>query len=301
VADLTETLATGAAPDTHVDVLPDGDAAKSLQVVGRVYEWLNSLGFTREDLIVAIGGGALTDVAGFIAATYLRGVEAVYLPTTLLGAVDAAIGGKTGINVGGKNLAGVFRHPQRVVIDLDILDALPKRLLREGAAEALKAGLIADPAIVSAYEQDGLEAPLDDVVPAAIAVKVRTVNTDFRESGLRAVLNYGHTIGHAVEVAAGITHGDAVAIGMVAAGKIAEDVLGFPEAARQLAAIRRLGLPVAAPPLDPGAVIGLLERDKKRDAGGLRMVLLERIGRPVLRHVTPDQVAIGLRAVGIHP
>lgn len=283
----------------QVRVLPDAEEAKTLATAEAVYEWLNSLGFTRAGLIIAVGGGALTDLAGFVAATYLRGVEVVYLPTTLLGAVDASIGGKTGVNVGGKNLAGVFRHPARVIVDLDVLDRLPPNLLREGAAEAVKAGFIADGAIVDEYETSGVDASLDVVVPAAIAVKVHAVTADFREQGLRAILNYGHTIGHAIEVAAGISHGDAVAIGMVAAGEISRQMLGFQQAARQKEIIRRIGLPVAAPPVDTDLVATLMNRDKKRDAEGIRMVLLEDFGTPVVRHVSSDILAAGLAAIGV--
>lgn len=283
----------------HVLTLPDGDSAKDMSVVADVYEQLNQLGFTRGDLIVGVGGGALTDSAGFVAATYLRGVAVSYLATTLLGAVDAAIGGKTGVNVGGKNLAGVFRHPARVIVDIDILEDLPARLLREGAAETVKAGFIADASIVSAYEDHGLRAPLDVVVPAAIAVKVQTVDADFREHGMRAILNYGHTVGHAVEVAAGISHGDAVAIGMVAAGKISEALVGFTEADRQREIIRRIGLPVVAPAVDGSDIDRLMSRDKKRDADGLRMVLLEDFGKPVVRHVDPEAVEVGLAEIGV--
>ncbi len=293
----TEAAAAGIT-NTEVRVLPDGEAAKNLSTVEEVYEWLNSLAFTRADLVVGVGGGALTDLAGFVAATYLRGVEVVYLPTTLLGAVDAAIGGKTGVNVGGKNLAGVFRHPARVVVDLDVLDRLPPGLRREGAAEAVKAGFIADPAIVNEYESHGADASLDIVVPAAIAVKVHTVTADFREQGLRAILNYGHTIGHAVEVAGAISHGDAVAIGMVAAGKISELLLGFKQAERQTEVIRGIGLPVRAPAVDPEQVAMLMDRDKKRDAAGIRMVLLEDFGKPVVRHVSSELIEAGLAAIG---
>ena len=285
--------------DTQILTLPDGDAAKNLSVVDRTYRDLNSLGFTRGDLIVAIGGGALTDTAGFIAATYLRGVAVTYLSTTVLGAVDAAIGGKTGVNVGGKNLAGVFRHPLRVVVDLDILDDLPVHLVREGAAEAVKAGFIADSQIVAAYEERGLDAALDDIVPAAIGVKVRTVVADFEESGVRAILNYGHTVGHAIEIAAGISHGEAVAIGMVAAGRASADMLGFPHAVRQKRIIANIGLPVTAPAVDAAEVLHLMHRDKKRDEAGLRMVLLEDFGRPVLTHVSQEVVAGSLSEIGV--
>jgi len=282
-----------------VRILPDRDDAKNLVTVEAVFEWLNKLGFTRSDMAIAIGGGALTDLVGFAAATYMRGIEVTYLPTTLLAAVDASIGGKTGVNVGGKNLAGVFRHPARVVVDLDVLEQLPVELLREGAAEAVKAGFIADPTILDEYEARGVRAALDRIVPAAIAVKVRTVTEDFRESGKRAILNYGHTIGHAVETATGISHGEAVAIGMVAAGRVSAMVTGFEHEARQRGIIEKIGLPVQAPPVDEDEVRMLMDRDKKRDHAGVRMVLLEDFGQPIVTHVDEGLLTAGLQAVGI--
>jgi 3-dehydroquinate synthetase len=290
-----------AASEARVSVreLPDREAAKSLAVVGDVYEWLNTLGLTRGDLIVGVGGGAVSDVTGFVAATYLRGVAVRYVATTLLAAVDAAIGGKTGINVAGKNLAGVFRHPDAVLVDLSILERLPEAIKREGSAEALKAGLIGDPGLVAVYERDGLDAALGVVVPAAIKVKVDVVNDDFREGGQRAVLNYGHTIGHALEVEGELPHGHAIAIGMVAAGAVAEAKLGFGGGERQLEVIESLGLPVRAPDLDRTAVHHWIGLDKKRDRSGIRMVLLEEVGRPIVATVTEEELGQGLDAIGL--
>jgi len=297
-ADLAAAVrAAGGAAETRV--LPDGEEAKTLAVAAGAYEWLAALGLTRDDTVLAVGGGALTDLAGFVAATFLRGIEAVYVPTTLLGAVDASVGGKTAVNLGAKNLVGAFHHPARVVIDADVLDALPVALRREGAAEALKAGLVGDPALVSLYERDGLEADLAEVVRRAVAVKAGIVERDFREQGERAYLNYGHTIGHAVEAAAGLGHGSAVAVGMVAAGRAAARVAGFEEEGRQREVIARLGLPLAVPGADPAELQRLLGLDKKRDAAGLRMVLLERVGRPRLEHVTAATVRAALAAIGI--
>jgi 3-dehydroquinate synthetase len=283
----------------EVRVLPDGEEAKTLAVAAGVYEWLADIGLTRDDTVLGVGGGALTDLAGFVAATFLRGVEAVYVPTTLLGAVDAALGGKTAVNLGAKNLVGAFRHPARVVIDADVLDRLPAGLRREGAAEALKAGLVGDPDLVALYERDGLQADLFEVVRRAVAVKAAVVSRDFHDRGERAHLNYGHTVGHAVEVAAGLGHGSAVAVGMVAAGRAATLVAGFGEEARQREVIVGLGLPVSAAFADPAEVRRLLELDKKRDSAGLRMVLLERVGRPRLEHVGAATVEAALAAVGI--
>jgi 3-dehydroquinate synthase len=281
-----------------VRVLPDGEAAKTLDVVADLYAWLLELGLSRADAVVAVGGGALTDAAGFAAATYLRGIDAAYVPTTLLGAVDAAIGGKTGVNLGGKNLVGAFRHPVRVTIDVDVLDRLPEDLKRQGAAEALKAGLIGDPELLAVLESDGLRADLEVVVDRAVAVKAKVVEQDFRESGERAHLNYGHTIGHAVEVLAGVPHGHAVAVGMVAAGVASRLEAGFTEEERQRAAVAGLGLPVAAPGIDRSRAAALLALDKKRDGAGTRMVLLEAIGRPRVQHVAAATVEAALEAIG---
>jgi 3-dehydroquinate synthase len=280
-------------------VLPDREDAKTLAIAGTAYEWLATMGINRHDTVVAVGGGSVTDLAGFVAATYLRGIEAVHVPTTLLGAVDAAIGGKTGVNLGGKNLVGAFHHPTRVVIDLDLLDRLPAELKREGMAEALKAGLIADPALFDHLAEAGLDADLEFVVPRAVKVKANVVGEDFRESGIREILNYGHTIGHAVEIAAGLSHGHAIAIGMVAAGRIAKETLGFEESDKQDGAIARLGLPVHAAGLARGGVLSILAQDKKRDRGGMRMVLLRSIGDPVVLPVDGRSIDQGLEAIGV--
>jgi 3-dehydroquinate synthase len=285
--------------ECELRVLPDGEAAKRLDVVEPAYEWLAGQGPTRDDTVLGVGGGALSDVAGFVAATYLRGVEAVFVPTTLLAAVDASIGGKTALNLGAKNLIGAFHHPARVVVDAAVLDALPAALRRGGAAEALKAGLVGDPALVALFERDGAAADLAEVVWRAVAVKAAIVGRDPQERGERAHLNYGHTIGHAVEVAGGLSHGEAVAVGMVAAGRAGALLAGFAEEARQAEVIRGLGLPVAAPGLDRDRVLALVGHDKKRTGDGLRLVLLEAVGRPRLAVVGTATVEAALAAVGI--
>lgn len=284
----------------EVRELPDGESAKTLQVAADAYEWLNQLGLNRYDTLVAVGGGAATDLGGFVGATYLRGIETIYCPTTLLGAVDASIGGKTGVNVAGKNLVGVFADPAQVIIDLDLLGSLSEDLLKDGFAEALKAGLIADVELVELIEAHGTQAPLEDVVRRAVAVKQSTVTQDFHEKGIRMILNYGHTIGHALEIACKVTHGEAVSIGMIAAGAISENEVGFPSLRRQRAAITRLGLPVIAPDgTSRNEVERLIAMDKKRDKSGLRMVLLKEVGSPVVLHVSDESIAAGLTAIGV--
>jgi 3-dehydroquinate synthetase len=288
---------SGSRPE--VLTLPDGEDAKTLGVVEESARWLSGLGIRRDGLVVAVGGGALTDVAGFVAGVYLRGVAAHYVSTTLLGAVDASIGGKTGVNVDGKNVLGVFRQPRRVVIDLDVLDALPVPEKRNGFAEALKAGLVGDPALVSVIEAGGLRSDLEEVVRRAVHVKQGIVERDFEETGERAHLNYGHTIGHAVESATGMAHGEAVAVGMVAAGRVSALLAGFDDERRQGEIIASLGLPTAVEHVDADLVNEFLARDKKHDERGLRMVVLERIGAPRVVHVDGATVREALASVGI--
>jgi 3-dehydroquinate synthetase len=281
-------------------VVPDGEAAKTLQSVEDVVGWLLERGMRRDGLVLGVGGGSVTDLTGFVAAVYLRGVAAIYVPTTLVGAVDAAVGGKTGVNVGGKNLVGVFRDPRRVVVDAGILDALPDDLKRQGFAEALKAGLVGDPALVDLIEAHGAAADLETVIGRALAVKQDIVRRDPLEEGERAHLNYGHTVGHAVETVTGWPHGLAVAVGMVAAGCASALELGFVGEDRQRDIVADLGLPTAAAAADPARVRAQVVRDKKRDAGGARMVLLRAIGAPEVVHVGAATVDAALASVGIH-
>ena len=279
--------------------LPDGEDAKQLSVVEDIYRFLNTSGFTRNDLIVGVGGGALTDVTGFVGATYLRGVPCMYVATTLIGAVDAAIGGKTAVNVDGKNLAGVFCHPEAVMIDVDTIDRLPENLKRDGAAEALKTGFIEDMRIVELYESDGLDSDLAEVIDRSVAVKVAVVSGDFTEQDRRAILNYGHTVGHAIESTTGRSHAESVAIGTVAAGAASEAEFSFTGAQRQKDVLASIGLPVEAVEDDPVAIRMQMNSDKKRDDDGLRMVLLRDFGIPELVHVTDATVRAAFAGIGL--
>lgn len=285
--------------DAPVQVLPDREEAKSLSAIEKAYRWLASLEVGRHDTLVAVGGGALTDAAGFVAATWMRGIEVVHFPTTLLGAVDAAIGGKTAVNVGGKNLVGLFWHPRRVVVDLDVLRSLPANLKREGAAEVIKAGLLADRAIVDAYLSTGLDTDPETVVGRAIAIKADIVTDDFTEQGRRAFLNLGHTVGHAIEFVTGLSHGEAVAIGLVAAAAVSEERLGFDDAPLILEVLESAGLPTRSPAAEPSEILQLIALDKKRDAEGVRMVLLEAVERPRLVGVGEDDLRHALTAIGL--
>lgn len=278
--------------------LPDREHAKTLGVAASVYEALARFGLARHDTVVGVGGGTVTDLAGYVAGTWLRGVEVVHFATTLLGAVDASIGGKTGVNVAGKNLVGVFWHPTRVVIDVDQLGRLPGYLIREGMAEAYKAGLVGDAGLSALIGSEGMGAPLEDVVERAVRVKAAIVDADSTEQGVRATLNFGHTIGHAVEYASALSHGESVGLGMIAAAAISERRVGFTGTGMIEDTVDSLGLPTRVEGLEVARVLDLLAMDKKRDAAGLRMVLLEDIEKPVMTHVDRSDIAVGLSAIG---
>jgi 3-dehydroquinate synthetase len=287
----------------HLEV-PAGEEAKRLEVVAGLYQGLAAVPTRRADPVLAVGGGATTDVAGFAAATWLRGVPLVNLPTTVLAMVDAAVGGKTGVDLAeGKNLVGAFHQPVAVVADLDTLAGLPAAEVRSGLAEVAKAGLAGDPALAEALAAAagpavaGDPAALAPLVEGAVRVKAAVVGADEHEhehedggdgaAGTpvgRLLLNYGHTLGHALERLAGyrgLRHGEAVALGMVFAARVAEAVgLAGPGLAdghvRLLAA---LGLPVGGVDLDPDRVLAAMATDKKQRQG-LRLVLLRAPGRP---------------------
>jgi 3-dehydroquinate synthase len=286
----------------HLLEVPAGEDAKRLEVVAGLYERLARVPTHRADPVVAVGGGATTDVAGFAAATWLRGVPLVNLPTTLLGMVDAAVGGKTGIDLpAGKNTVGAFHQPLAVVADLDALAGLPPVEVRSGLAEVAKAGLVGDPGLVAALAAAAGPAAAGDpealapLVEAAVRVKAAVVGADEREAAAgpatpgaasRLVLNYGHTLGHALERLAGyrgLRHGEAVALGMVFAARVAEAVgLAAPGlAGGHVELLRAVGLPVGGVRLDPDAVLAAMATDKKHHRGP-RLVLLREVGAPAI-------------------
>jgi 3-dehydroquinate synthase len=276
--------------------VPDGEAAKTAAVAARCWESLGAAGFTRSDAVVAVGGGAVTDLGGFVAATWLRGVRVVHVPTTLLGMVDAAVGGKTGIDTGaGKNLVGAFHEPAGVLCDLTFLSTLPIVELRSGLAEVVKCGFVADPAILRVAENhDPAQLPgssaLRDLVERAIRVKADVVAGDLRESGGsaahpgREVLNYGHTMGHAVEQSSGysVRHGEAVAIGCVYAAELARaaGILADPVADRHREVLEHLGLPTGWTGASYDDLRERMAVDKKSRGSQLRFVVLSDLARP---------------------
>lgn len=283
----------------HVVTLPDGEAHKDWTTLNLIFDALLSHGCDRKTVLYALGGGVVGDMTGFAAASYMRGVPFVQVPTTLLAQVDSSVGGKTAINHPlGKNMIGAFYQPRLVVCDLDTLKTLPPRELSAGLAEVIKYGPIADLAFL-----DWVEASMAALMarePAALAhavqrscqIKAAVVGEDERESGLRAILNFGHTFGHAIEAGMGYgawLHGEAVGCGMVMAARLSQRLGGVDEAfvQRLTALIARAGLPVRAPVLDPadnaGRYLELMRVDKKAEGGEIRFVVLDPPGRAVLR------------------
>ncbi|MCV7193597.1 3-dehydroquinate synthase [Mycolicibacterium brumae] len=277
--------------DAHRVELPDAEAGKDLQVAGFCWEVLGRIALSRQDVVYSLGGGAATDLTGFVAATWMRGVPVVHVPTTLLAMVDAAVGGKTGINTeAGKNLVGAFYEPRAVIVDLATLETVPRNEIIAGMAEVIKTGFIADPVILELIEADP-EAALDptgDVLPElvrrSIEVKARVVSADLKESSLREILNYGHTLGHAVERRERYRwrHGAAVSIGLIYAAELGRLAgrLDDETADRHRRVLESVGLPTRYDADAFSDLLGHMGKDKKNRAGMLRFVVLDGLGRP---------------------
>lgn len=271
--------------------IPAGEEHKNTATLQRVYDRMLAERIERTDFAVCLGGGVVTDLGGFAAATILRGIGFVHVPTTMLGVVDAAIGGKVAIDHPlGKNMVGAFAQPRAVVIDPAVLETLPEREVRAGWAELIKHGLILDESLVGELErragQPGSLAA-EDLIARSVAIKAAVVSEDEREGGHRTLLNYGHTIGHAIEAVTGYSsylHGEAVAVGMHAAGLIAVElgVLDKRSLDRQQALLRAYGLPERAPGVDPEAVLQATRGDKKVRAGSVRWVFLGQVGQAII-------------------
>jgi 3-dehydroquinate synthase len=281
-----------------VATVPDGEDSKSLAVLGSVYDRFLSARIERSTPLVALGGGVVGDLGGFAAATLLRGIPFVQVPTTLLAMVDASVGGKTGINTAaGKNLVGAFHQPIAVLADVATLLTLPPRELRSGLAECIKHEIIRDADGFAALERDvGRALALDvgylaDLVSHNVAIKARVVMADPFEKGERAHLNFGHTFGHAIEIVShyAYAHGECVALGMVAASYVATQLklLDEPSRRRIVELIRRADLPTGRLSLDTDAVVEAMSLDKKVRAGRIRFILPDRIGHVVIRDDVP--------------
>jgi 3-dehydroquinate synthase len=281
--------------------VPDAEQAKSADVLAGVWSVLGRSGFTRTDAIVGVGGGATTDLAGFAAATWLRGVRVVHVPTTLLGMVDAAVGGKCGINTAeGKNLVGAFHPPAGVLCDLAALETLPRDDYVAGLAEVVKCGFIADPAVLDLIESDieGVASPSGphtlELIRRAVRVKADVVSADLRESGPREILNYGHTLGHAIERAEQYRwrHGAAISVGMVFAAELGRlsGLLDEPTARRHRDLLGALGLPVGYEARSWPVLLDAMRVDKKSRADRLRFIVLQGLAKPTVLEAPDPQL-----------
>lgn len=292
--------------------IPSGEASKDLGMAARLYDWLIGGGVERRDVVLALGGGVVGDLAGFVAATVLRGVALVHLPTTLQAMVDSAIGGKTGVNHAlGKNLIGAFYQPRLVLCDIDTLATLPTRELRSGWAEVIKHAVIRDAGLFKQVEDERrttndqsngehssfvLRPSSAQLIRRAAAVKVAIVNADERETGERMLLNYGHTLGHAIEAAVGygtLLHGEAVAIGMHLEAQIAWrlDMVDAALVERQRALLHAYGLPTNVPAdVNIDDLLARTRRDKKVSAGAVRWALPTGLGAATVRADVPEAV-----------
>ena len=287
--------------ETVLAGVPDSEDAKRIEVAAFCWGILGKSEFSRTDMVIGFGGGAITDLAGFVAATWLRGVGIVQIPTTLLSMVDAAIGGKTGVNTAeGKNLVGVFHSPKAVLVDLETLHTLARNELIAGFAEVVKCGFISDTKILDLIEED-LTGATDqttdlflELVTRSIQVKANVVALDFREQGLRETLNYGHTLGHAIELAERYKwrHGAAVSIGMVFAAELAHINGRLSSAAveRHRSILSSLGLPITYPSDKWLQLLANMRIDKKARAGNLRFIVLDEIGKPTVMHSPTDEI-----------
>jgi 3-dehydroquinate synthase len=277
--------------DAHRVEIPDAEEGKNLAVAGFCWDVLGKIGMDRGGVVVSAGGGAVTDLAGFVAGTWMRGVRVVHVPTTLLGMVDAAVGGKTGINTdAGKNLVGLFHEPSAVFVDLATLESLPRTELVAGMAEVVKAGFIADPEILRLIEADPEAATdpardvLGELIRRSIRVKADVVASDLRESHLREMLNYGHTLAHAIERRERYRwrHGAAVSVGLVFAAELARLAgrLDDDIADRHRRVLDSLGLPTSYSPDALGSLLETMRLDKKTRSGALRFVVLDGLAKP---------------------
>lgn len=292
--DIVEKSLRDAGYATFRCTFPAGEQNKHLGTLGDILEFLAENHLTRTDVIVALGGGVTGDMAGFAAAIYVRGIRFVQIPTTLLAAVDASVGGKTAVDMkAGKNLVGAFHQPSLVLTDTDVIRALPKPLLSDGAAEMIKHGVLSDPDMFKQLCQTGWIEHLDEIIARNVSIKRDVVNADEFETGLRQTLNLGHTFGHALEKCSDFTisHGQGVAIGMV----IAAGAANRPEVCRAIiAACKSCGLPVKSPYTPEELTLAALS-DKKRKGNSITLVLPEAIGKCKLEKIDVSQLEDAFR------
>ncbi len=288
-------------------MIPEGETSKSLRQAEKLYDRLLELQCDRKSVLIALGGGVIGDLTGFVAATYLRGIPFVQVPTTLLAQVDSSVGGKTAVNhPKGKNMIGAFYQPKLVVADLETLRTLPEKEFRAGLAEVIKYGVIEDPELFAYLENNAEKILAQDtqclehIVETSCAIKARVVEKDERESDYRRVLNFGHTIGHAIEALTGYSrylHGEAITIGMVRAARLSEQTGRCSgEVTRRIQAlVEKMGLPFRLPDLKPEEIIQSLYLDKKTTHRKIRFVLVKDIGSiEIVEHVPEEQIRCAL-------
>ena len=304
---LRETLRTEGF-EAFLAEVPQSEEAKRVEVAAFCWGIMGQADFHRNDAVIGLGGGTTTDLAGFVGGTWLRGVRTYLIPTTLLGMVDAAIGGKTGVNTQeGKNLVGVFHLPTKVFIDLDTLETLPRNDLIAGMSELVKYGFISDPEILDIVLSDDVATDttsevFEDLVRRSVSIKERVTTEDFRESGQREFLNYGHTLGHAIEHAERYKwrHGAAISIGMTFAAELSmlSGKLSESDVEKHRSVFSKLGLPTTYKADKWPQLLEVMQRDKKARSGALRFVVLEKIGKPgILAAPTPELLFTAFQAI----
>lgn len=287
----------------HIFVVPPGEPSKSLEMAAAIYRWLAERRAERGHAVAAVGGGVVGDLAGFVAATFLRGMPFIQVPTSMAAMVDASIGGKVAVNLSeGKNLVGAFHQPRMVLADVSALSTLSKRELAEGWVEAIKHGIILDAGLFGTFEAHpdklmNLDKDIStEVIKRSVAIKAQVASQDeWETTGHRTLLNYGHTIGHAIEAAAGYgryLHGEAVAVGMTGAAQISQSLglISDEVVQRQSSLLKRFGLPTYTSDADPEEVLKAMSLDKKTEDGSIKWVLLEQLGKAVVRKDVPSEL-----------
>jgi len=279
--------------EPHIYTVQQGEGSKSFAVLEAILTKMMELGFTRGDCVCSVGGGVVGDLGGFAAACYMRGIDFYNIPTTILSQVDSSIGGKTAVNLGGvKNIVGAFWQPKKVLIDPDTLDTLSERQKSSGLAEAVKAGLIADPVLFAMFEDyaaGGAPLDLEKVIAASLIVKKKVVEEDERESGVRKILNFGHTIGHGIESVTGLLHGECVAMGMI-------PMCSPAVRSRLVPVLGALHLP-ARVHADPEEVYKAVLHDKKMGDGFVSIVSVDTVGSYTIQKVDPAVLRYGIEVV----
>lgn len=285
-------------------IIPAGEEYKNLETVSLIYDTLSNHQFGRDDMIIALGGGVTGDIAGFAAATFLRGIKhLVQIPTTLLAQVDSSVGGKTGVDLPqGKNLVGAFRQPDLVLIDPEVLDTLPERVFKAGMAEVIKYGCISDPELLEMVTKEDYKIRIIELIESCVRIKIKVVEEDETEEGIRRILNFGHTIGHSVEKLGNFTelsHGEAVSIGMVAAVKIGKGlgITGESCVDRLTEILQGFSLPTEIPRSVEDVYEALLS-DKKKQGDSIHFVFIEDFGKAMIKKIAVTELKQIMKVLG---